>query len=136
MIHPKLQGRKFRGLRTLTFVATGLSGFAPLIHGIKMFGISQMTRQSGMPYYLVEGGFLLLGALIYAVSLQVPHMMEIDPNYYGPQTKFPESRYPGKFDIYGSSHRLFHILVVFAAVTQLIGILKAFNYNHENRTCL
>ncbi|KAJ5669169.1 mPR-like GPCR protein [Penicillium macrosclerotiorum] len=116
MINPKFQGQKFRAFRTLTFVTTGLSGFAPLIHGIKMFGVSQMMKQSGMPYYLVEGVFLLMGALIYA-------------------TKFPESRYPGIFDIYGSSHQIFHILVVFAAVTQLIGILKAFDYNHLNRTC-
>ncbi|KAE8161269.1 mPR-like GPCR protein [Aspergillus tamarii] len=117
MVSPKFQGQKFRVFRALTFVATGLSGFAPLVHGVKMFGVSQMMKQSGMPYYLIEGGFLLLGALIYA-------------------TKFPESRYPGKFDIYGSSHQLFHILVVFAAVTQLIGILNAFDYNHANRKCL
>jgi hypothetical protein len=48
-----------------------------------MFGVSQMMKQSGMPYYLIEGGFLLIGALIYAVSLQISHIMEIDSNYYG-----------------------------------------------------
>ncbi|KAF5861269.1 hypothetical protein ETB97_000461 [Aspergillus alliaceus] len=117
VVNPKFQGQTFRVFRALTFVATGLSGFAPLIHGVRMFGVSQMMKQSGMPYYLIEGGFLLIGALVYA-------------------TKFPESRYPGKFDIYGSSHQLFHIMVVFAAVTQLIGILNAFDYNHVNRTCL
>lgn len=83
MVSPKFQGQKFRVFRALTFVATGLSGFAPLVHGVKMFGVSQMMKQSGMPYYLIEGGFLLLGALIYAVSLQILHMMEIDSHYYG-----------------------------------------------------
>lgn len=34
------------------------------------------------------------------------------------QTRFPERQYPGKFDIYGSSHQIFYILVVFAVVTQ------------------
>ncbi|UKZ79331.1 hypothetical protein TrVFT333_007081 [Trichoderma virens FT-333] len=116
MLNPYFQGQKFRAFRALAFVGTGLSGFAPLIHGIKMFGFSQMMKQSGMPYYLIEGGFLLLGALVYV-------------------TKFPESRFPGKFDIYGSSHQLFHILVVFATVTQLIGILDAFDYNYVHRTC-
>ena len=33
-----------------------------------MFGFTQMLKQSGMPYYLVEGAFLCLGASIYAVS--------------------------------------------------------------------
>ncbi|UKZ59270.1 uncharacterized protein TrAtP1_000588 [Trichoderma atroviride] len=116
MVNPYFQGKKFRVFRALAFIGTGLSGFAPLIHGVTMFGWSQMMRQSGMPYYLAEAGFLLSGALIYV-------------------TKFPESRFPGKFDIYGSSHQLFHIFVVFATVAQLIGILVAFDYNYANRTC-
>ncbi|UKZ53531.1 hypothetical protein TrVGV298_007323 [Trichoderma virens] len=135
MLNPYFQGQKFRAFRALAFVGTGLSGFAPLIHGIKMFGFSQMMKQSGMPYYLIEGGFLLLGALVYVVSLHNSHMMEIDSKTLILQTKFPESRFPGKFDIYGSSHQLFHILVVFATVTQLIGILDAFDYNYVHRTC-
>ncbi|KAL6825591.1 mPR-typeG-protein-coupled receptor [Trichoderma sp. SZMC 28015] len=116
MLNPKFKGKEFRVFRALAFVGTGLSGFAPLIHGIVMFGWAQMMKQSGLPYYLAEAGCLLLGALIYV-------------------TKFPESRYPGKFDIYGSSHQLFHILVVFATVSQLVGILTAFDYNIKNRTC-
>ncbi|KAL7902405.1 mPR-like GPCR protein [Trichoderma sp. SZMC 28014] len=116
MVNPYFQGKKFRAFRVLAFVGTGLSGFAPLIHGITMFGWSQMMKQSGMPYYLAEAVFLLSGALVYV-------------------TRFPESRFPGKFDIYGSSHQLFHILVVFATVAQLIGILVAFDYNYANRTC-
>ncbi len=51
----------------MTFVGTGLSGLAPLGHGIQMFGLPQMMKQSGMPYYLAEGGFLVFGAFLYAV---------------------------------------------------------------------
>lgn len=77
MVTPYFQGKKFRVFRALAFVGTGLSGFAPLIHGIKMFGWSQMMKQSGMPYYLAEAGFLLAGALIYVVSLQSSHVMVV-----------------------------------------------------------
>lgn len=83
MVNPRFQGPKFRAFRALTFVSTGLSGFAPLIHGVKMFGVSQMMKQSGMPYYLIEGGFLLSGALIYMVRLQVFHMIKTDSDEYG-----------------------------------------------------
>ena len=69
MVSPIFQGRKFRIFRTLTFVGLGTSGFAPLVHGITMFGWPQMVKQSGMPYYLAEGGFLLAGAFFYAVRL-------------------------------------------------------------------
>ncbi|KAK3901663.1 hemolysin-III channel protein Izh2 [Staphylotrichum tortipilum] len=116
LLSPKFRGPKWRTFRVLTFVTTGLSGFAPLAHGIQMFGFAQMMRQSGMPYYLAEGALLALGAVIYA-------------------TRFPESLSPGTFDLYGSSHQLFHVLVVLATVVQLVGILSAFGYNHDHRMC-
>ncbi|KAB5578876.1 hemolysin-III related-domain-containing protein [Coniochaeta sp. 2T2.1] len=68
LVHPKFQGRRWRTLRTCTFVATGLSGFAPIAHGIKLFGFSQMLKQSGMPYYFTEGALYILGVIVYAVS--------------------------------------------------------------------
>lgn len=68
MVNPKFQGRRWRTFRISCFIGTGISGIAPLAHGIYLFGWTQMLRQSGMPYYLFEGGFLFLGALVYAVS--------------------------------------------------------------------
>lgn len=65
MVNPKFQGRHWHTFRTICFVGTGMSGFAPLAHGIYLFGWSQMLKQSGMPYYLTEGDFLGLGALVY-----------------------------------------------------------------------
>jgi adiponectin receptor len=49
--------------------------------------------------------------------------------------RIPESLRPGKFDLLGASHQVFHILVVLATVVQLVGILKAFDYNYRYRTC-
>ncbi|EFW18652.1 hypothetical protein D8B26_005393 [Coccidioides posadasii str. Silveira] len=45
-MHSKFQGRKYRLFRALLFVVTGLSGVAPLIHGLNVFGTSQMMRKS------------------------------------------------------------------------------------------
>jgi hypothetical protein len=67
-------------------VGLGASGFAPLIHGITMFGWSQMVKQSGMPYYLVEGGFLLTGSFFYAVRLQVSRGRILDGNITDPDS--------------------------------------------------
>jgi hypothetical protein len=50
------------------------------------------------------------------------------------KTRFPESHYPGKFDLWGS-HSIFHILVVCAAVVQLLGYLDAFDYAQANLAC-
>ncbi|PVH73973.1 HlyIII-domain-containing protein [Cadophora sp. DSE1049] len=113
-LHPKYQGSKYRVFRALMFVATGLSGLAPLIHGLKLFGISQMMRKA-FPHTLAKAGCLLSGTSFHMI-------------------RFPESWYSGKFDLWGS-HSIFHILVVCAAVVQLIGYLDAFGYAQANLTC-
>ena len=69
-----------------------------------------------MPYYLLEGGILVLGAGFYA-------------------TRCPESIKPGKFDLVGCSHNIFHVLVVLATTVHLIGIWEAFGYNYHHRRC-
>lgn len=116
MLAPCFQGPKWRTFRLVVFVVTGLSGFAPIIHGIHMFGFAQMARQSGLPYYFAEGGLFLIGAITYAC-------------------RFPECIKPGAFDIFGSSHQIFHVLVVIATLVHLIGVLKAFDYNYHHRQC-
>jgi hypothetical protein len=68
-MHPKFQGPEYRLFRALMFVATGLSGVAPLIHGLNVFGMSQMMRKA-FPYTLAKAGCLLSGTSFYAVSLQ------------------------------------------------------------------
>lgn len=68
-LHPKFQGAKYRTFRALMFVATGLCGLAPLIHGISVFGMSQMMRKA-FPYTMAKAGCLLSGVSFYAVSLQ------------------------------------------------------------------
>ncbi|KAI0009663.1 hemolysin-III related-domain-containing protein [Xylariaceae sp. FL0662B] len=117
VLAPALQGPRWRTLRLLAFVCTGLSGLAPIVHGVVFFGFAQMMRQSGLPYYLAEGGLFLLGAVVYA-------------------TRFPESLSPGTFDIYGASHQIFHVLVVLATVVHLVGVLDAFDYNYHHRRCV
>lgn len=36
--------------------------------------------------------------------------------------------YPRRFDIYGSSHQIMHVLVVCDAFSHMIGLVKAFDY--------
>ncbi|KAI0390503.1 mPR-like GPCR protein [Xylariaceae sp. FL0594] len=117
MVAPHFQGPRWRTFRLSVFVVTGLSGLAPIVHGICKFGFAQMARQSGLPYYLAEGGLFLIGAVTYA-------------------SRFPERIKPGAFDIWGSSHQIFHVLVVIATVVHLVGVLKAYDYNYHNRQCV
>ena len=117
VLHPRLQGFKYRSLKAYAFMATALTGFAPIIHGIYLYGWDDMWVRSGMPYYFLEGLLYVAGVFFFV-------------------TRMPESLYPGKFDIWLSSHQIFHLLVVVAAATHMWGVWQAFAWNyHHSRSC-
>lgn len=55
-------------VRLSTFVGTGLSAFAPIMHAVAIFPYAQLDKQSGLRYYLIEGVFMAIGATLYGVS--------------------------------------------------------------------
>jgi adiponectin receptor len=55
-------------LRVGLFVGTGCSGFAPIVNAIVVFGWRDVVRGTGVPWYLGEGGLLVVAATVYSVS--------------------------------------------------------------------
>ena len=51
------------------------------------------------------------------------------------QMRIPERLKPGKFDIWGSSHQIFHVLILLAAMSHLIGLLIALHYAQAYSYC-
>jgi adiponectin receptor len=116
VLHPRLQGLKYRSLRTSAFVLTALSGFAPIAHGLSLYGWERMWEQSGMPFWLGEGAVYGVGACLFA-------------------SRWPEKKYPGKFDL-GCSHGAFHVCVVLAAGVHLRGVWSAMlGWEKRGRVC-
>ena len=115
--HPSYQSRQYRLFRLSVFIFTGLSAFIPIIHASRIFPLEQLNKQSGLPYYYAEGGLILIGALIYG-------------------TRFPEKLHPGYYDMWGSSHQIFHVLVVMATFVHLLGVLNAFEWNYKHQRCM
>ena len=42
----------------------------------------------------------------------------------------PEKIKPFKYDIYGNSHQVLHVAVVFAGLAHMFGLFRAFDYLH------
>ncbi|KAF5730791.1 heptahelical transmembrane protein 4-like isoform X1 [Tripterygium wilfordii] len=96
-LFPMFQTPQFRSIRALLFCGMGLSGIAPVLHKVILFWHQpEALRTTG--YEILMGVLYSLGALVYA-------------------TRIPERWMPGKFDIAGHSHQLFHVLVVAGAYT-------------------
>ncbi|TKA71704.1 hypothetical protein B0A55_07149 [Friedmanniomyces simplex] len=114
---PKFRSPEWRPFRAFMFVAMGLSAAVPVIHGLQMYGPAQLEKQMGLSWVVLQGVLYILGAAIYA-------------------SRVPERWKPGAFDLVGSSHQIFHVLVVLAAAAHLVGLLKAFDYEHRYRSGL
>jgi adiponectin receptor len=50
------------------FVAMGLSAIFPVLHGLRLYGVTQMREQIGLSWLVLQAGLYILGAGIYAVS--------------------------------------------------------------------
>ncbi|XP_020530836.1 heptahelical transmembrane protein ADIPOR3 isoform X2 [Amborella trichopoda] len=94
---PVFQNPEFRTIRAWLFFGMGVSGVAPILHKLVVYG-DQPEAIHTTGYEILMGIFYGLGALVYA-------------------TRIPERWMPGKFDIAGHSHQLFHVLVVAGAYT-------------------
>lgn len=44
------------------------------------------------------------------------------------QARIPERFQPGKYDVWGSSHQIFHVLILFAAMSHLTGLIRAYEH--------
>ncbi|XP_022751182.1 heptahelical transmembrane protein 4 isoform X1 [Durio zibethinus] len=94
---PVFQNPEFRSIRASLFFGMGVSGIAPILHKLILFW-HQPEALHTTGYEVLMGFLYGIGALVYA-------------------TRIPERWMPGKFDIAGHSHQLFHILVVAGAYT-------------------
>ena len=94
------------------YTLLGLSTFVPVFHGALIYGISSWKDRMSLSGFLGLGVLNFSGAAIYAARI-------------------PERWYPRRFDIWGSSHQIMHVLVVCGATCQERGLLKALWWWHD-----
>ncbi|KAF7055085.1 hypothetical protein CFC21_062660 [Triticum aestivum] len=92
---PVFEAPELRWARAALFVCMGASGLVPIVHKMLVFGARpEAVVTTG--YEVAMGVFYLAGVLVYA-------------------TRVPERWMPGRFDLVGHSHQLFHALVIAGA---------------------
>ncbi|XP_038975455.1 heptahelical transmembrane protein 4-like isoform X2 [Phoenix dactylifera] len=97
---PEFQAADFRPLRAGLFFCMGVSGLVPIMHkSIAFHHRPEAILSAG--YELLMGTFYGLGVVIYAARI-------------------PERWKPGRFDIVGHSHQLFHVFVIAGAYTHYL----------------
>jgi adiponectin receptor len=97
---PAFEKPELRWARAGLFACMGLSGLVPIIHKTILY--------AGKPEAMVTSCYEMIMGLFYASGVVV----------YA--TRAPERWMPGKFDLAGHSHQLFHVLVIAGAYTHYL----------------
>jgi adiponectin receptor len=111
-VSPSFRTPELRVFRASLFFAMGLSAVFPVLHGLFIFGYGNLTKTIGLNWLVLQGVLYITGAALYA-------------------NRVPEKLHPGRYDIFFSSHQIFHVLVVAAASSHLVGLRKAFDAKHS-----
>lgn len=95
---------EFRGYRFGAYVVSAFMGVIPVIHMML-----SVDKPPVLVYLIVMGASYITGGLLYA-------------------NRVPECWYPGHFDHFFSSHQIFHVLVVTAAIVHYVGIIRFYEW--------
>jgi len=106
---PRFRDPFLRPVRAATFGSLALCTMVPVFHGVYKYGWLVQNQRMGISWVIITLVLNVTGATAYAV-------------------KIPERWCKRKFDIWGASHQVFHVMVVLAALTFTKGILQAFDF--------
>jgi adiponectin receptor len=109
VLHPKLQGPLYRPHRTAAFIATALSGFAPVVHACLHYGAYEAFYYRGVMWWLAEGAWYGSGSWFFAKR-------------WPECCTWAKEKEKGRFDLLGSSHQIFHCCVVAGAACHCWGV--------------
>ncbi|RLM98906.1 heptahelical transmembrane protein 4-like isoform X1 [Panicum miliaceum] len=93
---PAFQAPELRPLRAALFSCMGASGVVPIAHKLMLYGGTAPGAVASAAYEALMGALYGLGVAVYAARV-------------------PERWAPGRFDLVGHSHQLFHLFVVAGA---------------------
>ncbi|KAI1103500.1 hemolysin-III channel protein-like protein Izh2 [Jackrogersella minutella] len=111
--HPLIGGPHLGHVRAILFGTFGFcSVIAPILIGTLKYGFEEQSRRVGLVWIGATAVFNGTGVIVYAM-------------------KFPEKWYPRAFDLFGASHQVMHIMVVFAALAYTKAMLQAFDFHHQ-----
>lgn len=110
---PTFHKPKYNWLRGLTFLILGCLGLIPCLNLIFLPEASEFSMS--LYYYLGMALSYVVGVTIYIFRV-------------------PERFFPGKLDLIGNSHNIWHIFVLAAAIIHYLGAVDSF-YTRQRLTC-
>ncbi|KAM1093124.1 hypothetical protein ACFX2I_020232 [Malus domestica] len=115
LLSPSLSAPRFRSFRATLFLSMGFSGVIPALHALVI--------NWGHQHIIFALAYELAMAILYASGAA----------FY--VTRIPERWKPGKFDVVGHSHQIFHVFVVLGALAHGAATLVVMDFRRGSPTC-
>lgn len=122
----KFSTPQYRPFRSLMFILFGLSGVLPVLTAVSIFGVESASERSKAGWLIAEGFFYIFGASLYA--MRIPERF----SHKESDNRLLENPVSGKFDLFGHSHQIFHVMVVIAAFCHWKALVGCFEYLHTH----
>ena len=103
---------KYRTFRISLFCSVGVYGAVPVLHAIYIYDPDLVSKALALGDLFYGGVIILSAAALYTL-------------------RFPECYFPGSFDIWFSSHQIWHVLIFVAAFYHYLGVLNMHKFWHE-----
>ncbi len=116
-LRSKFHTPKYRVVRFFVFVLFGLYGAVPSVHIFIREGYTVSTQAYALWGIITMAAIYIGGGVLYALRI-------------------PERFKPGMFDVWASSHQLFHICVVTAALVHYDALLTMIKYRLDVGSCV
>ncbi|EDO16289.1 hypothetical protein Kpol_1053p26 [Vanderwaltozyma polyspora DSM 70294] len=113
VLDQRFNSKNFRPIRAGFFILFSMSAVIPIGAGFSKFGFTEVLQRIQLRFVAWETFFYVVGALLYGFRI-------------------PETLYPGNFDLVGSSHQIFHIMVILGSVFHLKAVLGSYTFMHSN----
>ncbi|XP_009341247.2 heptahelical transmembrane protein 2 isoform X1 [Pyrus x bretschneideri] len=115
LLSSSLSAPRFRSFRATLFLSMGFSGVIPVLHALVIHW--------GHQHIIVALAYELAMAILYASGAA----------FY--VIRIPERWKPGKFDVVGHSHQIFHVFVVLGALAHSAATLVVMDFRRGSPTC-
>lgn len=112
MTTPLFRSHQGRHIRFALYSLFGLSTFMSAAHGVWVNGWEQQNRMMGIDWFAGLAALNFVSMIIYALRI-------------------PERWFPVRFDVWGASHQIMHVMVMGGAMAHSKGLLRSFAYWQE-----
>jgi adiponectin receptor len=133
--HQSVGGPHLGHVRAVLFGSFGLGSFLmPILHGLWLYGLAEQSPRIGLTWIIATALCNGVGVIAYAFKVTL-YLADMTLDWTTANVKqFPEAYCPRRFDIFGASHQIMHIMVVLAALAYAKAVVAAFDHSHHQDT--